>query len=108
MASTKNERAGNGRATHAAGQTVRAADLRATLIYIGISHQSCTCEDSSLCCLCKHALVELIKCFLLRDAGGKLFFYGWRSEFKLKPVRATLYCIASPLLLNIKRPINVH
>lgn len=97
MASTKNERAGNGRATHAAGQTVRAADLRATLISVGISHQSRTCEDSSLCCLCKPALVELIKCFLLRDAGGKLFFYDWRSEFKLKPVagNTVLHCFTA-------------
>lgn len=75
MASTKNERAGNGRATHAAGQTVRAADLRATLIHIGISYQIFTCEDSSLCFLCKSALVELFNCFLLHNAGGKLFFY---------------------------------
>lgn len=73
---SKNERAGNGRSTHAAGQTVRAADLRATLIYIGISYQICAREDSSLYFLCKHALVELFKCFLLRNAVGKLFFSG--------------------------------
>lgn len=48
MVSTKNERAGNGSATHAAGETVRAADLRATLISIGICYQIVTCEDSSL------------------------------------------------------------
>lgn len=75
MASTKNERAGNGRATHAAGPTVRAADLRATLIYIGISHQTFACQDSSLYFIFKRELVELFSCFLLHDTSGKLFFF---------------------------------
>lgn len=75
MASPKNERAGNGPATHAAGETVRAADLFATLISIGISYQIVTCEDSSLYFHRKHALVELFSCFLVHDASGKLFCF---------------------------------
>lgn len=75
MVSTKNERAGNGSATHAAGETVRAADLRATLISIGISYQIVTCEDSSLYFYRKHALVELYICFLVHDVSGKLFHF---------------------------------
>lgn len=46
-----NERSGNGRSRHAAGQTVRTADLRAHYQFGRISHQIFTCEDFCLICV---------------------------------------------------------